>query len=335
MQSDSITRVHITVDTEFSIAGAFQDPSSHKPVGQQAVYCNYGGRSHGLGYLLETLGKYGLRGTFFVEALNTCYFGDDPMGEIAGVIRDSGHDVQLHLHPCWTYFLHEDWVKMLIRKTPDDDITTRSIEEMQRLIKMGQETFVRWGMHSPVVLRTGGLKVSRSVYTAMNRCGIHMASNVGLSIYRPAEKNLHLYSGRHDIEGVVEYPVTTYSDIQLFGKNHLKTLTITGTSWGEMRSLLMRASNQGVTDIVVLTHPFEYIKHKDLTYETVFPDRVNRWRLDKLCEFVSKTPGFEAVCISECSVQTLPAGDTLLQAPPLYAAGRIVVNRINHSLMRL
>lgn len=55
------TRVYLSVDTEFSIAGAFDDPVANRPVGPQAVYCDIDGRSAGLGFLLETLGGHGAR----------------------------------------------------------------------------------------------------------------------------------------------------------------------------------------------------------------------------------------------------------------------------------
>jgi hypothetical protein len=44
------TKVFITVDTEFSIGGAFADPINNKPVGAQAVLCNIGEEAHGLGF---------------------------------------------------------------------------------------------------------------------------------------------------------------------------------------------------------------------------------------------------------------------------------------------
>jgi len=36
-------------------------------------------RKHGLGFLLETFSEFGVQATFFVEALQTAYFGDEPM----------------------------------------------------------------------------------------------------------------------------------------------------------------------------------------------------------------------------------------------------------------
>ena len=330
-----VTRVHITVDTEFSIAGAFQDPARHQPVGSRAVYCPINGASGGLGFMLETLEQHDVRATFFVEALNTCYFGDEPMGAIAREIAGAGHDVQLHLHPCWAYFEREDWVQTLQTDPPNDDITLRPVEEVERLIRLGREAFERWGIAAPKVLRTGGLRVGQGVYEAMRRCGMDIASNIGLAIYRPAEPDLHLHGGWHDVAGVREFPVTTYTDLRLRGRDHLKTLTVTGTSWPEMRILLQRARALHVSDVVVLTHPFEYVKHRDVTYETLYPDRISRRRLQNLCAFLANEPDFEAACMSAVGEEPALGADTLLEVPPWLAAGRMLVNRINHAVLRL
>lgn len=329
------TRVHITVDTEFSIAGAFQDPACHKPVGAPAVYCPVNGPSGGLGFMLDTLAHHGVRATFFVEALNTRYFGDGPMGAIAREIADAGHDVQLHLHPCWTYFERENWTQTLRTEPPNDDITLRPVEEVERLIGLGREAFAHWGVTAPQVLRTGGLRVGHGVYEAMRRCGMHIASNVGLAIYRPKEPELRLYGGRHDVAGVREFPVTTYADLRLRGRDHLKTLTVTGTSWPEMRVLLRRAREREVSDVVVLTHPFEYVKHRDITYETLYPDRISRRRLRNLCAFLANEPDFEAACMSQVDEEAGSERDDLLEVPPLLAAGRMLVNRLNHAVLSI
>ena len=43
------TKVFITIDTEFSIGGAFVDPLAKSPIGAQNVLCEVNGRSEGLG----------------------------------------------------------------------------------------------------------------------------------------------------------------------------------------------------------------------------------------------------------------------------------------------
>src|SRR4051812_30223400 len=92
------TQVCITVDTEFSIGGAFADPRL-RPVADPMVWCEVGGRSEGLGFMLGCFRKYDIAATFFVEALQRSYFRHDPMHAIAQRIVAEGHEVQLHAHP--------------------------------------------------------------------------------------------------------------------------------------------------------------------------------------------------------------------------------------------
>lgn len=329
------TRVYLSVDTEFSIAGAFDDPAANQPVGPQAVYCEIDGKSAGLGYLLETLAHHGARATFFVETLNTSYFGDEPMGSIARALHSAGQDVQLHLHPCWAYFEAEDWKDRLKVNPPNDDICRRDREEIERLIRSGMETFTKWSLPRPRALRTGGLRVSRRVYEAMRACGMPIASNIGIGVYRPEESALRLCSGRHHVEGVLEIPVTSYLDRSVPGRPRHKTLTVTGSSWPEMRHLLLQARRSGVNDIVFLTHPFEFIKHRDITYERLYPNRLTRDRLERLCAFVVREPGFSFACIGDAQDELEVGKNELMSVPPLHSLGRMVVNRINDAVVWL
>ena len=97
------TRVCITIDTEFSIGGAFAD-ASRIPVAEPNVWCNVNGRSEGLGFMLDTFRRHRVEATFFVETVQRYYFKNDPMRPIVHQIRDAGHEVQLHSHPCWSLF---------------------------------------------------------------------------------------------------------------------------------------------------------------------------------------------------------------------------------------
>ena len=101
---DFKVKVCLTVDTEFSIGGAFLDPARYRPVGEQRVWCHVGERSHGLGFLLDELDRHALPATFFVESLHVAYFKNSTMPGIAREIAARGHAVELHAHPCWLTF---------------------------------------------------------------------------------------------------------------------------------------------------------------------------------------------------------------------------------------
>lgn len=328
------TKVFITIDVEFSISGAFSNPHIYQPVGQQAVLCEADGKSQGLGFLLETFERFGIPATFFIEVMNTHYFGDAPMAEIAHRIKETGHDLQLHLHPCWMYFKNPDWMSQLKISPPSDHLDRRSLQELQAWITEALSIYQRWGLARPKAMRTGSLMVDKTVYAAMEACQLYLASNVGVGVFKPAEPELQLYSGFHQIGQVMEACVTSYIDYQLGGKRNLHTQTVTGASFTETKALLNSAHAAGVESFVILTHCFEYAKRDPNGYFDIRPNRINQKRLQSLCQFISANPDrFEAATFCQLDPTSLKntssPSNTLLQAPLSAVALRLVENALN------
>jgi peptidoglycan/xylan/chitin deacetylase (PgdA/CDA1 family) len=327
------TQVCITVDIEFDINGAFGDPDRRQPRGSEVVRCMVGGADEGLGFVLRTLEAYGLRGVFFVEALNVCHFGDAPMGEIARQIHAQGHDVGLHLHPAWAYFLNPDWRGRLASDPPNDWLARRPPGEIEMLIERGLAAFERWGLPAPIAVRAGSLTVDRSIYAVMRDLGLPLSSHLGMGLYRPEEPELHLNCGRHRIDGVVEVPVTSYRDVHLGGYAHWKILTIQGVSASEAQSVLRTAAAAGVNPVVILTHAHEYVRHIGEHPRRVMVNRLSRQRLEALCRFLTSNPDrFEVTTFrAQCEAWTRAAdtANPVLTVPPWYVLRRLVENRLS------
>ncbi len=274
--------VCISVDVEFSIAGAFTYPDRYRPVADEAVVCNINGVPHGLPLLLQMLDEYRIKGTFFVEALNAAYFGTERMGRIARSIYERGHDVQLHLHPGWMFFDTPHWQTRLASGTrPNDSCSGRAPDELRAIISRGLEVFATWGVPKPVALRTGSLQVDPCLYPIMAEFGIGISSSVGVGYYAPPDATLHLYSGSHRFSEITEVPVLTFWST--FGA---RLFTIAGCGVMEARCILSAAAERSVSPIVLLTHPHELIKARDARYEKLRPHRVNQLRLRSILEFL-------------------------------------------------
>jgi hypothetical protein len=333
------TKVAITFDTEFSIAGAFADPANRKPVGPQCVLCEVNGKSHGLGFILDTLATSGVRATFFVEVFNSYYFGDEPMHGLASRIKAAGQDVQLHLHPCWTYFKDPDWKNRLAEDPPTDHMHSRPVEQLADWLADGVGIFERWQLGRPLALRTGSMMADRAVYRAMERVGLRMASNIGLALYRPDEPELHLFSGMHQVGDVTEACLLTYVDFGFGSHSHYRTLTITGASWEETRTLLLRAHESDVESVVILTHPFEYVKYSRVDFSDAVPNRINQQRLAALCRFLrANSDRFEAATMSDLAALPAPARpspNVVLRVPPTRTLGRMLENGLNTRIRAL
>lgn len=325
------TKVLLTIDTEFSIGGTFQSPQVLEPIGAQNVLCEVAGRSEGLGFMLDTFAEHGLRATWFTEVLQTAYFGPRPMGELVHRIAEAGHDVQLHLHPVWTYFDHAHWRERLVTVPPNDDLHGRSVDQLAAWMRRGFEVFASWGLPPPVALRTGNLMVDRNVYAAMRQVGLKVASNIARAVFEPAEPALRFNAGVRLIEGITELPVLTYADLQLGARTHRKVLTVTGSSAGEAVALLDRAHAAGAGAVVLLTHCHEFVKG-DMRGRLA-ADRVNQRRLQAVCRHLARHAGrFEVTTMDRLvglAEREPSATDPLLRAPLHHTLTRMAQNKLN------
>lgn len=325
------TKVFITVDTEFDIAGTFVDPRARAPIGAQSVLCEADGGSQGLGFLLETFRAHDIRATFFTEALQTAFFGEQPMGELARRIAGAAHDVQLHLHPVWTYFARAGWQERLASEAPSDHMHGRPVSLLVHWMQNGIDVFARWGLPAPVALRTGNLMVDRNVYRAMQQVGLKVASNVARALFEPAEEELRFNSGVRVIEDVVELPVLSYRGIRLGSLYERKCWTITGSSLAETVFLLDRAHACGSSAVVLLTHCHEFVKGEMGT--RLKANRLNQRRMLALCRFLRDAEDrFEVTTMDRMAAgqQGDPPGrNPLLAVPNRLAAARMLQNKLS------
>jgi hypothetical protein len=337
---DAPTEVCITVDVEFSIAGALTDPVRYRPVDDAPVWGRIDGREHGLGFLLDQLGGHGLAATFFVECLNPAYFGDAPMGRAVERLLRAGHDVQMHLHPEWLYFRDPRWRETVatMMPRPNGSCAGRTLDEVMDFIEIGRAALARWGVAAPDALRTGSFHVDRTVYRAMAASGLRLASNVGMAVYRARDPELRLRGGLHRIDGVLEAPVLSYTErVGAWARPRL--LSPLSTSWREMRALLSAARRTGASPVVLITHPFEFITASDLQFTRLAPNRIVQRRFAALCRFLAEhADAFAAVPLGGVDRAWLQRPDARapdLRPPALAVMGRMIENGLADRLARI
>jgi len=110
--------------------------------------------------------------------------------------------VQLHLHPCWLHYA---------ARAPSDSCAGRSDAELDHFFQFGLSAFLRWGLPSPVAVRSGNVQVDASFYRAAVRSGIVLSSSIALPLHRPADEALVCAGTRCRIEEVLEFPVKAYA----------------------------------------------------------------------------------------------------------------------------
>lgn len=327
------TEITITIDTECSIAGAFADPDVRKPVAENAILCEVDGKEHGVGFLLDTFKKYGIKASFFIECAHYYYFGDHPMRDVVDRIAHEEQDLQLHVHPCWMHYNKDPEIGEF---STNDSCKGRGYDELKRIFELSIDIFKKWTGKRPEALRTGSLLADLNIYRVMKDLEIPLASNVAIGVNVPDESELYLNSGRHYVDGVMELPVFSYIDSNIAGRKHVKSLQITSCSWPEMKFLLKKARAQGIENIVILTHPFEFIKKSDPYFSKLIRNRVNQHRLENLCKFIAENDQeFVSVDFGRSHKTWLekgPRAENMLEIPSYYAFGRRLHNLMNDKI---
>jgi peptidoglycan/xylan/chitin deacetylase (PgdA/CDA1 family) len=328
------TQICISIDTEFSIAGHFEDPLRYKPVAEPMVYGEVDAKEEALGFLLDVFDRYQITATFFVECANYFYFGDEPMRGVVKRLKAAAQDIQLHIHPVWLSFNQDPNIGTFPRH---DDCSGREFGELKEAFRVCIDIFERWVGRRPLAIRTGSMRVDETVYRVMRELEIPLSSNVAMGIYPPIELQLRHDSGRHNIHGVIELPIFTYLDGAPLGQEHKKSLQITSCSWPEMKYILRKARKLGIETIVVLTHPSEYIKKSDFQYRNLTRNRVNQARLENLCEFIRQHPEEFVAADFGSQLANWRASELhheTMRVPHAFAVGRKLHNKLNDLIWR-
>jgi hypothetical protein len=128
-------------------------------------------------------------------------------------------------------------------------------------------------------------------------------------------------------------PVLTYAQLKFGARRFDRLFTTTATSAAETEALLWRAHGAGVPTVVLLTHPFEFVKGDRLNQARQRMNRINQGRLRRMCAFIAANPhAFEAVSFARAAPEWLrtpdaPAPD--LRAPLPAVIARMIANKAN------
>lgn len=322
------TRVAITIDTEPSVAGAFAEPSRYKPLLHEPVWGAVNGKSEALGFAVETLQSHGLCGSFFVETVHLTYFPAAEMGGYVRWLHAAGQDIQLHLHPVWSRF---DGARYAAQNDRCADLPE---ERLAELIVEGAARIRDWCGTEPVSLRTGNFSASTSVYRAMRRAGLHLASNVCVAVAPPKEAALRLAGGARRIEGVTELPVTCFREHGIVGRGRFRPLQVSACSFGEMRALLRALNAAGGAVAIIVTHPFEFLRWSGPQFGRMRPNSTVQRRFQDLCRFLAEeTEHFEVVPLRRLAAEGVAIEEAVtLDGGPLLGTLRAAENFMSDHL---
>lgn len=321
----------LSFDIEFSIGGAFSEPNKYKPLGNDYVWLNNDGESLGLGYILEKLSYYKIKGVFFIEACNTAYHGLNEMGDISKKIVEEGHDVQLHIHPGWLHYSNlNSWPK-------NDSCAGRTLNELDQIFNHGIEVFKEWGNKHPVAVRTGSLRVDDNYYRALSSSSIECSSSIGMSIYKPASPDFQIYAGVKYIYEKPELPITTTMS-NIGNKKITKSLQILSCSLSEIIETIEQAEKNNISPVIILSHPFEFVRARNFRYEKYIKNNLIRRRLEGLCEYLSKNNNrYRVTTFSDLIDNNRPISpeQSAPSIKPMTAIKRMIENKLTDASLKI
>lgn len=282
---DNKTNVFITIDTEHSIGGAFKDPS-FKPVGnEKRIYGKIGNEYYGIPLIMDIADEYGIPLTFFVEVFNKYYFGEAETRQVCEYILKRGHDVQLHLHPCWLNFKEPDPGKLRYK----DNMSAYSLQQQIDMLDEGKELMKKYTGKNPVAFRAGNYGADSHTLLALAKTGFVMDSSYNRRYHGAGRMGVgSFFNDLGEINGILEIPVTSFVQKSITGGGQVRPMDINGAGFQEMRHVLEQAYASRMSAVTIVMHSFSFIKAFDPQYSkcSIRMNIVKRYA--KLCSFLNK-----------------------------------------------
>jgi len=304
--------VYFTVDTESSLAGAWQHPDRRPLKADRHVFCRVGGKDYGVGLITDILARYGFSATHFVETLATMTNGDDDTRVVFDYLLSRNQDVQLHIHPTYRFYAEALVARAAGREyrppESNDFISTFSEERQMEFLGQAALLFERFAGTGPVAFRAGSYAANRATLRCLAKLGILLDTSFNpcypeLSF---AQETLELNRVSR-IEDVWEIPVTVARTPLHEGEARLKPADPCALSVRELRTMLENGAAAGQRHFVIVFHCFSAVKVKDETYSDMRPDRIVIRRLEKLAGYIALRPNLYRVSTFAQLAQDLPS----------------------------
>jgi len=317
--------VHITIDAECSMGGAWTNPG-YEPVGpERAVLGRVNGASYGTPLIMDILEEHGLRGTFFIEVLAGTVLGERVLAEAYETVLRRGHDAQLHAHPVYRYYAKVRQGALTSTGLPPrmDLIGSLPVDVQRELLAEARDIFVRLTGTKPTAFRAGNYGASLETLRVLDEMGFTRDSSFnaaytnGMCLVSPGT----VTNTPWQVGGLWEVPVTTFRTGSL-GVTKVKPLDIAGVSFTEIRRVLEQAERTGPGTVTMVLHSFSLLKRADVQFRRMKPDRLVIRRFQRLCRFLGRQPDRFPVRTfadgreprTEVPAAPLPALGTLLPA---------------------
>lgn len=294
--------VFFTVDVEIWCDGWHNIDEKFPDAFRKYIYGTTSKGNYGLPYKLDVLKHYGLPGVFFIEPLFALRFGEQPLSEIVGLVRENEQEVQLHLHTEWVDEARKPLFEGI--QTKRQHLKDFSLEEQTILIAEGARLLRRAGSGDFNAFRAGGFAFNSDTLSALATNAIPFDSSYNARRFGLDSGVMPGVPIMDSVEcrSIYEYPMTVFND----GTGSLRNAQLTACSYKEMEGLLWQALETGRNSFVILSHSFELLNRAKNRADDVVVKR-----FQKLCSFLDKNRdsfrvrGFQGLEPKLCQQQPL------------------------------
>jgi len=283
--------VVITVDTEDSQRPAVVYDNKVEEL-DTMVYGYINGNLYGFTKIIEICDGFGCKATFFVSVFDCGKYGEDAIAAICRLIKQRGHDIQLHTHPRRVY----DKARREMYKY--------SFEEQVRIVKDGAGLIRKWVDESPVAHRAGAYGLNEDTIKSLRENNIRIDSSMFYGY-----PNCKLTWSRNRVverDGILEIPVTGFfreKAVYLMGipvwrrRSFVKT-DIDAASLDELKFFAEEARRHDIRVMNLFMHSYSFIRfNADFTHFE--PDYEDIEKFERFLEYATADPSIRFVTIRE------------------------------------
>ncbi len=295
-------RVYITIDTECREErvhqGKFQESAGY----DKRVFGDFLNQQRlGIPFIVGILKKYNHQGIFFVDPFGSYSFNNIGLKDTIHYLYQNNQDVQIHLHP-----IQRKAFWYTSKEQPESDyMCDYTLDKQIDLISEAKYLLINNGAKASRLtsLRAGHYSANDNLYPAMVANDIKYSSNYNIdyinkNICKLTKRTSNHNSSIQHSTGIIEYPITNVTT-----PNGIRHCQVTALSFSEMKQALEKAEGNGLNDLVIVTHSFEFLieSEKNKGYK----NHINRSRFNKLCKYLEENKERYSVEIfSEGNIQS-------------------------------
>lgn len=325
----SKVQVLFTCDVECSLGncGTFAHPIFRPWPVDTWMWGQLGGAAQrwGVELLMDQLDRRGMKGTFYVSALEKHFHGEDALAEVVRKIEERGHEAGVHIHCAWKGF---DTVDRRYDLTAGfhlrDSIGEYDEAEQRELLEEAVDCIRRWAGREPTSFRAGNFGADHRTLKLLSELGI--ATDSSCNAATGSLGDLGTTNSIIESEGLLEVPATTFEALEK-PRRVVRFVDPTNMTLEEARRVFDQLADHDVSTLVLVTHSFQYVAPGHVRNAKLGPRPHIVERVDAILDILAEDSRFEPATMRSLAAKKskyLGSGDGQPRIPAWITAARLL-----------